>query len=270
MGPDRYFHSGEIRLRYRDEGEGAAVVLVHGWTVDLEIWEPQSAELRRSMRVLRLDRRGFGMSSGDPDRDADADDIHALIDHLHLARAGCVGMSQGARAALSFALRYPRQVTSLVLDGPPNLASGTGSGTDDDISFDQLRALALRGGLDEFRRAWREHPLMKLRTEDPEAHTLLAATIARYPGRDLLSEAPKPAEPIETRTLARLRQPVLVVNGEFDTPGRRQAGEQLCRFLPRAERALVPDAGHLANLDNPRAYNGLIREFLRRRSRVAA
>ena len=268
MTTDRYFQSGQVRLRYRDEGAGPAVLFVHGLTLDLEVWEPQCAQLSHSLRVVRLDRRGFGLSSGDPDPGADAGDLHALVDHLRLARVACVGMSQGARAALSFALQRPREVTSLVLDGPPNLAAGTA--VDDDIDVGQLRQIAQREGLEGFRRAWRGHPLMKLRTRDRGAHALLAQMLARYPGRDLLAAAPGRAAPVETGALAGLRQPVLVVTGECDNVTRRQSAERLCRVLPRAECALVRDAGHLANLDSPRAYNGLIREFLRRQSRRAA
>jgi len=53
------------RLRYRDEGSGRAVVFVHGWTLDLDVWEPQ-LPLAAELRVVRYDRRGFGLSSGDP------------------------------------------------------------------------------------------------------------------------------------------------------------------------------------------------------------
>ena len=52
------------RLRYRDEGAGRAVVFVHGWTLDLDVWEPQPP-LAAELRVVRYDRRGFGLSTGD-------------------------------------------------------------------------------------------------------------------------------------------------------------------------------------------------------------
>ncbi len=111
---------------------------------------------------------------------------------------------------------------------------------------------------------------MRLHARDAGTEALLAQVIARYPGRDLLAPAAAPAAPIDARALARLSVPVLVLNGELDTRRRRLAGDGLCRLLPRVERALVPDAGHLANLDNPAAYNEIIRSFLRRQSRVAA
>ena len=98
--PDRYLSVHGARLRYRDEGRGPAVVLVHGWTLDLEMWEPQVAALRASLRLVRLDRRGFGLSSGCPSVASDASDIDAICRHLGLARVALIGMSQGARAVL--------------------------------------------------------------------------------------------------------------------------------------------------------------------------
>jgi pimeloyl-ACP methyl ester carboxylesterase len=269
-GDDRYFRAGAARLRYRDAGGGPAVVLLHGWTLDLEIWDPQAAELARELRVIRLDRRGFGCSGGMPDAAADAGDLEALLDHLHVAQAALVGMSQGARAAIGFALRHPGRVSGLVLDGAPADTAGSATGDEEEISFGEFRSLAQSGGLDAFRAAWLRHPLMRLHARDAGTEALLAQVIARYPGRDLLAPAAAPAAPIDARALARLSVPVLVLNGELDTRRRRLAGDGLCRLLPRVERALVPGAGHLANLDNPAAYNEIIRSFLRRQSRVAA
>ncbi|MGQ0428372.1 MAG: alpha/beta fold hydrolase [Gammaproteobacteria bacterium] len=267
---DRYFRAGGIRLRYRDEGAGPAVVLVHGWTLDLDIWEPQAAELARELRVIRLDRRGFGRSEGDPDPAADPGDLESLLDHLHIARAAQVGMSQGARAALAFALSWPARVTGLVLDGLPGDAAAIATGDEEDFSFDEFRKLAQEAGLESFRVAWRRHPLMQLHAGDPQSVRLLDRVLARYPGRDLLGPAAMPAAPVPQRLLAELPVPVLVVNGGLDTRPRRLAGDRLCRALTQAERALVPGAGHLANLDDPRAYNDVIRSFLRRQARAAA
>ena len=125
---DDYFLSGTVRLRFRDEGEGMPVVFIHGWSVDLDVWEPQSAALAHSMRVIRLDRRGFGLSGGTPSLEADCGDLRELLDRLQLRQAVLVGASQGARVALAFALRFPERVTGIVLDGPPDEIEGEGAG----------------------------------------------------------------------------------------------------------------------------------------------
>lgn len=246
------------------------VVFVHGWTVDLDVWNPQAAALRHSMRVIRLDRRGFGLSEGTPALSADCDDLNVLLDQFRIARASLVGTSQGARVALAFALRLPDRVTSLVLDGPPDEIGLGGSAGDEDFSVGELRELVRTGGVEAFRRHWSDHPLMRLHSGDTEARSLLEFMLARYPARDLLEPASNPSPPTGANTLARLRKSVLIVNGQFDTPIRMEAGMQLSRVLPVAERVVIPGAGHLPNLDNPGAYNEAIESFLRRQSRAAA
>src|SRR5205807_2369378 len=174
---DRYLSADGARLRYRDEGEGPPVVLVHGWTLDLEMWDPQVDALRSAFRLVRLDRRGHGQSGGVPAPGHDALDLAALCRHLGLARVALLGMSQGARGVLGFVPADP----------------------------------------------------------------------ARVP----------------------CRVPALLINGECDLPRRLEAAARLGRRLPAAEHALVPDAGHLPNLDNPGHYEALCRAFLTRHATVA-
>ncbi len=267
---DAYFLSGAVRLRFRDEGGGMPVVFIHGWTVDLDVWEPQAAALAGSMRVIRLDRRGFGLSGGDPDLAADCEDLRALLDALQVTRAALVGASQGARVALAFAMREPERVMSIVLDGPPDEIGDPAATGGEDFSIEEFRRLVREGGVDAFRRAWRENPLMKLHSKDAAAHALLASMLERYPARDLVGSFGAASPRAGAANLARFATPALVVNGRFDTNSRLQAGERLARVLPHAERVIIPDAGHLPNLDNPAAYNEAIQSFLRRQSRAAA
>jgi 3-oxoadipate enol-lactonase len=268
-GSDRYFTAGGARLRYRDEGAGLPVALIHGWTLDLECFEPQVPGLARAARVIRHDRRGFGLSEGEPALAQDVDDLAALLDALDVRSAVLVGASQGARVALAFALLHPDLVAGLVLDGPPDETGREAAAGDADFSIDAFRELARREGVDAFRRAWRDHPFMKLHTPDVRMRALLDAMLARYPGRDLLATA-QVRPPAGTEALARCRAPALVVSGEHDTAARLRAGERLAAVLPAAERAVVPGAGHLPNLDNPAAYERLVLEFLQRRARAAA
>ena len=267
---DQYFQSGGARLRYRDEGAGPPLVFIHGWTLDLEVWNPQAAALAGPLRVVRYDRRGFGLSDGTPGIAADLQDLAHLLDRLQLVAPMLVGLSQGARVALAFALRQPDRVAGLVLDGPPDEVGDTATAGDEDFSIAEYRALVRERGVEAFRDSWRAHPLMRLYGSNPAAADLIGRMLARYPARDLQGAAAIPPPPAGPSALARLAKPVLVVNGEFDTPIRRRAGEALARSLPLAERIVLPGAGHLPNLDNTNAYNEAIQAFLRRQSRAAA
>lgn len=262
MGNDLHLSVPGARLRYRDEGAGRAVVFVHGWTLDLEMWEPQ-LPLASDLRLLRYDRRGFGLSSGLPSLADDVADLRALIAALRVASPLLVGMSQGARVVLEFAARHPGIARGLVLDGPPPLV-------DTDLPMGEFRKIASRDGLDAFRQDWLAHPLTRLYTPDPDTHALLARILDRYPGHDLLSLAADAREAIDIGLLNRVSTPVLVINGARDTEARRRAGLALRAALPMAEHAVIPAAAHLPNLDAPRVYNQLMIEFARRHLPAAA
>jgi 3-oxoadipate enol-lactonase len=272
---DRYFTVDGARLRYRDQGSGPAVLLVHGWTLDLEMWNALAAALRATFRVIRLDRRGFGLSSGHPGLERDIADLDALLCHLGLEQVALLGMSQGARAVLGLASSAARKISCLVLDGPPDVArdaladdGANDSAADDGVPLAHYRALVRTHGIDAFRRQWTTHPLIQLRTGDRNARQLLHAIISRYPGNDLKqTTAPADAGPGPTATPVRpegIATPVLVITGAHDLARRIKSADLLAQRFSCAERAVVADAGHLPNLDNPVAYNDLVRAFLNR------
>ncbi|HEY0746185.1 MAG TPA: alpha/beta hydrolase [Steroidobacteraceae bacterium] len=251
-----------MRLRYRDEGRGPAVLFIHGWTLDLDMWEFQVGALASDFRVVRLDRRGFGLSSGVPSLAKDALDIGHLCRHLKLAQVALVGMSQGGRVAMQVANDSRVGVPCLVLDGTPEFGLPGSSNNSSDLPYEHYRSVARSEGMVAFRREWSVHPLVRLRNNNPRAHRLLARMIERYPGHDLLGTASIDQVAADSPLLHSESRPLLLVNGEHDLKSRVHWARQLATQLPQAEHVTVLDAGHVCNLDNPRAYNGLLKRFL--------
>jgi pimeloyl-ACP methyl ester carboxylesterase len=247
------------RLRVRTAGQGPAVLLVHGWALDLDMWTPQFAALAGRYRLLAFDRRGFGLSSGTPGIADDVADIDELLAKLSVDRLAIVGMSQGARVALRWAMANPARITSLVLDGPPRdlLAVGPPQG---EITLATYRELVRTQGMEAFRRKWLEHPLMQLHTHDARTRALVREMVARYPGHDLRQD--DPPDIARVGNLQQLEVPVLIVNGEYDSDMRIGAAAELARALPDARLAVIPGAGHLSNLDHPAAYNKVLSEYV--------
>jgi pimeloyl-ACP methyl ester carboxylesterase len=258
-GADAFLDLQDARLRFRDEGRGPAILFIHGWTLDLDIWDRQAEAFCGAYRVVRYDRRGFGGSTGSPSITGDVQDALCLLKHLRLAQVAAVGMSQGVRVALGLASAKPDLISCLVLDGAPPHSDIDGTLPQGDLPLDQFRVLAQQQGMPAFREAWAKHEFMRLQTPNPEAARLLDRVLSRYPGRDLLE--PRRAETTRPIDIAAIRQRCLVLNGEFDTAQRQSLGRALAHELPAARYSLIPGAGHLANLDNPRAYNDLLREF---------
>jgi pimeloyl-ACP methyl ester carboxylesterase len=101
--PDSFFDSNGVRIRYVDQGQGAPVVLIHGYTGNLERhWVAPGvfANLAKDHRVIALDCRGHGKSGKPTDPMAYGaemgQDVVRLLDHLKLPRAHIVGFSMGA------------------------------------------------------------------------------------------------------------------------------------------------------------------------------
>jgi len=122
----RKFNAGAVELAYIDEGDGEPIVLVHGFASNKEVnWVHPGwvTTLRRAgRRTIALDNRGHGASTKlyDPalyHTDLMADDIHALLDHLGLARADVMGYSMGARNTAFLARAHGERVRSAILGG---------------------------------------------------------------------------------------------------------------------------------------------------------
>jgi 3-oxoadipate enol-lactonase len=262
VAADRYHVFNGVLLRYRDQGSGPPVILLHGWTLALEMWNPQVEALRNRFRVISIDRRGFGLSAGHPSIDRDCEDLGALCKFLRLKSVALVGMSQGARAVMRFASSAATpKVRCVVLDGPPDLLGTVAS---DPEAHDRFSALARARGIAAFRHEWLKHPLLRLTTDNPDMHQLLWSMIERYSGRDLLATAVTADAGLDGAQLQAFSVPTLVITGERDSSDRVESADLLAKRLPHAERATIPGAGHLPNLDNPTAYNATLSQYLGR------
>jgi pimeloyl-ACP methyl ester carboxylesterase len=122
------FMNGDVEIAYLDESRNSSspVVLVHGFASNKEVnwvytgWVTELSKAGR--RVIALDNRGHGKSSKLYDPAAYhsatmAEDVRALLDHLGIQRADCMGYSMGARICAFLALKHPDRARSLVLGG---------------------------------------------------------------------------------------------------------------------------------------------------------
>jgi pimeloyl-ACP methyl ester carboxylesterase len=120
---DRYFDAGGVRIRYVDQGSGPPVVLVHGFTGDIErSWLNTGVlpDLARDYRVLALDLRGHGHSDKPHDPrayDEIALDVIRLMDHTGVKRAHVVGYSLGGIIIAKLLTTHQDRFLSAVLGG---------------------------------------------------------------------------------------------------------------------------------------------------------
>lgn len=249
---------GEMRvaLAGRTPLGRASLILLHGWTLDHRMWQPQVEGLGDEFFLVMPDRRGCGRTTAPPGLTREPDDVIAIADALGLKRFALAGLSQGASVALDTARHYPHRVIAVAVSGAPlpELVP-----RDEAIDLDRYAALAAVGDLVTLRADWARHPLMK--AHSPAARDLLALMLEAYDARDLLAPSDPPI--LSPEALRALAVPLLALTGEHDTPWRQACARALAATVPRAMHGQVPGAGHLANADNPDRFNALLSAFLR-------
>jgi 3-oxoadipate enol-lactonase len=245
-------------LRGEESGAGAAVVLIHGFSFDMSMWDPQFAALAGRHRVIRYDLRGFG-ASGAPAAGSDhVADLVALLGALAIDRAYLAGLSLGANIALAAAVLYPGRVRGLVLASP----GLPGHPWTTPRPPDEAAAVARREGVAAAKRYWLSHEIFRSAGEYPAARDRLAAMVGRFPACQWADgPAAAPLPPLAGR-LGGLRVPVLILNGALDVAGYREIAGVLEREIPGAERHELASAGHLLNLEHPAAFNARLLRFL--------
>jgi pimeloyl-ACP methyl ester carboxylesterase len=121
---DKFFTSNGVKIRYVDAGRGEPVVLIHGFSSNLDAnWGSQGIidKLSKDFRVIALDCRGHGKS--DKPHDAASygiqmiEDVAHLLDHLAIGKAHIVGYSMGGAITGKFITMHPDRVISAVFGG---------------------------------------------------------------------------------------------------------------------------------------------------------
>jgi pimeloyl-ACP methyl ester carboxylesterase len=116
----RYTDVNGIKIYYETYGKGEPLLLLHGNSSSIRIFEKQIPELSKHFKVIAVDTRGQGKSSEDGKTytyDLFAADMNALLDQLQLDSVNIVGWSDGGNTGLIMAMQYPVKVKKLVTMG---------------------------------------------------------------------------------------------------------------------------------------------------------
>lgn len=256
------------QIGYREAGTGQPVLLVHAFPLNADMWEPQLAAVPAGVRLIAPDLRGFGASEPDAadtrlprSVDEHAADLEALLDHLGVARAVVGGLSMGGYVTFAFYRRAPARVRAVVLADTRAVA---------DTDEGRANRRRLQGQVDaEGIDAVVREMLPKLLGEHtkrrrPEVVAAVerlvraASPAAVKAALDCLATRPDSMPLLPTMTC-----PALVVVGSDDVLTPVAESERMHRALPHSRLVVIPDAGHLSNLEHPEAFNMALAEFLR-------
>lgn len=257
--PERlaFVEGGAGRLRVSDGGEGEpAIVLVHGFGCDLEVWRAQIDHLRVRHRVIAYDQRGHGDSDkardGQYTIDALAQDLDAVIRTQSLGRVVLVGHSLSGAVLTRYSGLHPEKVAGLVyVDAVGDFSSFPKAAVEAELakaespSFD---AAARRAAFSESlgpkaKPATRQKVLASLDRIDPPAYVALRRSMAQF----------------DPRALAPFRGPAIAVEAA-DAPAPMRA--MLAAQALSLKRVELPEVSHWLQLDDPDGLNREVDAFL--------
>lgn len=250
------------RVNYVERGSGPPIVFLHGWPLDSREFASQLDGLADAFRVIAWDAPGAGGST-DPADGASLDDwadwLAAFLDALGLDAAHIAGLSWGGGLALAFAHRHPSRVRSLSLLSA--YAGWSGSLPADEVK----RRLELT--MANTKRSPEEWvPAMLDTLLPPGAADHLARDLA-----DMLSDFHPAATRVALTAFANadLRPalpsiivPTLMVYGALDVRSPAKVWEPVFDALPNATLVVIPDVGHMVDMQAPDRCNAEIRSFI--------
>jgi 3-oxoadipate enol-lactonase len=249
-------------LYYERAGSGHPLVLIHGFTLDTRMWDDQFAVFARHYQVIRYDMRGSGRSALPTEEPFTAvDDLRALLDALGVSRTFVLGLSRGGSIAIDFALAYPDRTSALVLVDPA--LGGWPWSEAFSQSMRELEIAAQTQGVDAARQRWLAHPFFQPAQERPELARQLAQIVANYSGWSWLHASPeRDADLPEVRPLERISTPTLLVMGERDIEEFQAIAHHISCLIPHLTKLVLPEVGHMANMEAPDAFNEAVLRFL--------
>jgi pimeloyl-ACP methyl ester carboxylesterase len=254
---------GGRRTRYLEAGSGWPLVLLHAFPLNADMWRPQLERVPDGWRYLAPDLRGFGPGAAPvegPVTMADlAGDVGALLDSLGIDGATIGGLSMGGYVTLALFRAAPERFTGIVLaDTRPQADSDEGRAG----RLKMLEVLRTGGVM-----AVVDDMLPKLLGDTSRRQRPgVVANVRRIAEANGSSAVAGAIGAMMTREdssalLPQMSCPALVIAGEEDTITPPRDAEAMDRQLPRSRLVLLPQAGHLSNLETPDAFASALADF---------
>jgi 3-oxoadipate enol-lactonase len=251
-----------IAFNYEIGGADGAPWLVfsNSLATNLHMWDRQAADLKNSFRILRYDQRGHGLTEAPPGRytfDTLIADVIALMDALGIKRAHWCGVSMGCATGMGLVQKHPDRFDRMVLCDNPGRSS-----PETHRQWEERIATAKSGGMtalvDSTMQRW--FPPETLKANPPHME-IIRTMILSTPVDGFIGCAAALGDHDFRPLMPQVKNPVLWMCGEKD--GRNaEAMAVMQQELPGSQYIVLPDAGHISNMDQPVLFTRALRDFL--------
>lgn len=269
MDPWKTIHiAGRPRIALDVMGQGPLLVFLHGIGNNRTSWHLQLPHFAPHFTAAAWDARGYGLSD---DYDGDLDfrdfstDLLRVLDHFGATKAHLCGLSMGGRIAQDFVARYPDRVATLVLcdtfpGDDPDDATASRSQTIEEFVESRIRPFLDGADPATVAQARAGRLMSPKRSEDALRRAIAASSqlhVASY-----IKTVRASATFNRVADLPRIRVPTLLLFGAEDPLTPPRVGEYMRKRIAGARLVVIPDAGHLTNLEQPATFNEAVLSFL--------
>jgi pimeloyl-ACP methyl ester carboxylesterase len=275
---DKFVTVAGLRTRYIEEGQGPAVILLHGASLGsaADVFRRNLAPLAAfGLRVIAYDQPGFGLSDDPPDWGIGfrTKFILQFMDALGIDKAALVGHSQAGNMAAELALSNPDRITRIAVLGTgsllPPLAEGDAKksgpaegeeGGDSEPTAAEIREL-MQKNLYHQDLVTEAEVETRLRMSTGKNHKAFLARNAA--GAKNKGAAKDPNKKAMWQRLGEVKQPMLMIYGGDDRGQAGKRAEALKQQQPALDLHIVPNCKHLVQWDAEKEFHRLAGPFLR-------
>lgn len=259
--------SSGAHISYRDQGQGDALLFLHGWCMSARVWQHQEVLVADGMRLIMPDLPGHGDSSiaaSGFSIKAVAGDIASLLDSVGCSRVHLVGWSLGAFVAFELYRQRPDVVAGLVLVS----ATPRFQRADDfphGLSSQEVAGMALKVRRNVERAVIGFQTLLLAPDEAGSELSVPLLASQKLPTQDTVLQALEElARADERKFLEHIRCPVQIIHGNRDRICLPSAAVFLKDMIPAAKVSIFDGCGHIPFVTQYKTFNTVVRNFIRR------
>lgn len=251
-----------VTLNTRIDGPDGApwIILSNSLGADLRMWDGQIDLLTRRFRVLRYDQRGHGQSdvpAGPYSFPVLVADVIAMMDHFGIETADWLGLSMGAMTGMGLAINHGDRFDRMVFADARSVATDAYK-----AMWDTRVANVKAGGVEAIADAslglWFTE---RFRAANPEETAAARAMIVGTSDAGYIASCFALRELDYFNDLPKIASPVLYLCGGKDKGAPPEEMREMASVTPGAIYVEIPDAGHVANINQPDAFNAALTEF---------
>ncbi len=242
-------YNGDIYYQYLEAKSQETLVFLHGFSLDHRMWKPQIEEFSSKFNILVYDLRGYGKSLMPNQNYSHHNDLLELLNHLELKQVHLIGLSMGGRVAIDFTLEHPEKVKTMTV-----IDSSLG-GYKSTVDF----SIKIETNMQKAREKWLSHEVFEYTNRNYEISNKLKTILDDYSGWHWLNgNKYEQVIPDAKNRLHEIKCPTQILVGEHDLEYFKNIGQYMHERIKNSDYRLVPDGGHMSNLENPNFVNNVV------------